>query len=86
MANKLTICGDLSASGNIYGTIPGANHVNTNCGTNNTWSGSGAFNSIVAGTSQGTAYGYRALYTSTDNDYNSAFVNLPILCLMIHSD
>ena len=61
MANKLTICGDLSASGNIYGTIPGANHVNTGTGTGNTWSGVDAFNSVAGGSGYNTGYGYHVL-------------------------
>ena len=71
MANKLTICGDLSASGSIYGTLDGG--VNSNCGTANTWSGSNAFNSVAAGATYNTGYGYRALCSLTTGDCNTAF-------------
>ena len=41
MANKLTINGDLSASGTIYGTLDAAvtGTVGTATGTNNTYAG-----------------------------------------------
>ena len=71
MANKLTICGDLSASGSIYGTLDGG--VNSNCGNRNTWSGSDSFNSIAAGADDNTGYGYRSLYSLTTGDTNTAF-------------
>ena len=61
MSNKLTICGDLSASGNIYGTIPGANHVNTGTGDYNTWSGTGSFGSVLAAANDNTGYGYNVV-------------------------
>ena len=60
MANKLTICGDLSASGTIYGTLnaAAAASVNTGTGTGNTWAGVNAFASVAAGAQYNTGYGY----------------------------
>ena len=39
MANKLTVTGDISASGTIYGTLDAvaSGSVNTSIGTNNTY-------------------------------------------------
>ena len=71
MANKLTICGDLSASGSIYGTLAGG--VNSNCGTANTWSGVDAFNNVAAGAQYNTGYGYHAACSLTTGCCNTGF-------------
>ena len=83
MANKLTICGDLSASGSIYGTLDGG--VNSNCGNRNTWSGSDSFNCqnlshVVAEILYITA---NALSSQNIYTFSNFYLNLSLLMLII---
>ena len=82
MANKLTVCGDLSASGTIYGTLDqvASGSVNTGTGTANTWAGCCAAKGIQAGATYNTAFGYHALSGLTTGDYNTAFGALSLCC------
>ena len=69
MANKLTICGDLSASGTIYGTLNQSvsGNVNSGTGTANTWAGCNAFKSVQSGATYNTGLGRQSLYNNTTN-------------------